>query len=143
MLFMQYAMKVTEARTNYSTVLESVVRVRPQPIQRLRDTIFWISADHMALMLKSYRLTLRIRPDGVNQYIGVFDELDIMDSAPTVEQLKNDLAQALKEYAEEYYENFELYVKSPNRQAHLPYVWRILMQENPEGVTKLFDAIME
>ncbi|MBI4008341.1 MAG: hypothetical protein HY354_07560, partial [Planctomycetes bacterium] len=33
-----------------------------------------------------------------------------------------DMIEAMKDYAEEYMKDFELYSKSPNRAHHLPYI---------------------
>jgi len=140
---MRYAIRATEARENYSRVLEDAARVRPQVIRRLRDTIYWISAEHLESMLAPCRLTLHISKDEDGSCFGVFDELDIMDAGKDVAELKDNLAAALREYAEAYMEEFTLYYSSPNRRRHLPYVWRIMMQTDLAGVVGLFDAVVE
>jgi len=139
----KYALRATEVRKNYSRVFEDTVRIRPQVIQKLRDTVFWVSAEHMQTMLAPCRLTLRVRKDSDGSYYGVFDELDIMDTGNDIEQLKSNLAAVLREYAESYINDFPLYYHSPNRRSHLPYVWNVMMQDDLEGVVGLFDAIVE
>nr|WP_315988407.1 hypothetical protein [Desulforamulus aquiferis] len=44
------------------------------------------------------------------------------------------------EYAKEYYDEFQLYFYSLNRQSHFPYVLAVLMQENLDGVIGLIHA---
>lgn len=143
MTIMYYALRATEARRNYSQVLEDAVRVRPQVIRKLRDTVYWISADHLDTMLSPCRLTLHVREDADGSLYGTFDELDVADSGKDIDELKNNLSEALREYAESYMAEFALYYNSPNRRKHLPYVWRIMMQNGPEGIAGLFDAVVE
>lgn len=48
---MKFSLRATDARNNYSQVMEDAVRVRPQVIRRLRDTVYWVSSEHMETML--------------------------------------------------------------------------------------------
>lgn len=140
---MRYALKATEARQHYSRVMEDAVRLRPQAIKRFRDTLFLVSAEHLATMLSPCRLTLRVKREDDGSVYGVFDELDIMDRAKDLDELKRSLAQALYEYAESYLEDFQLYYNSANRRAHLPYVFSVMVQKDLDAVIGLFDAVME
>ncbi len=116
---MDYALKATEARRNYSYVLEEAVRTRPQVIRKLRDTVYWISAKHLETMLAPCRLTLRVRQEPDGSCYGAFDELDIMDSGKNLNDLKHNLTMALQEYAQSYMTDFQLYYNSLNRHQHL------------------------
>lgn len=124
MRLIHYSLKATEARKNYSRALEDTVRNRSQVIRKLSDTVYWISADHLDTMLAPCRLTLRAKQDSDGTYYGLFDELDVMATGSSFEDLKQNLAVALCEYAASYIEDFQPYYNSPNRQQHLPYVWR-------------------
>jgi len=53
-------------------------------------------------------------------------ELDIVTEMPTAELALQDMMEAIREYAEEYMRDFEIYAKSPNRAHHLPYVEAVL-----------------
>ncbi|MCG6197514.1 hypothetical protein H1215_10065, partial [Anoxybacillus sp. LAT_38] len=50
------------------------------------------------------------------------------------------LAQELLEYAQEYYEDFATYYSAPNRRAHFPYVLKVLIQDDLQGIVHLLDA---
>ncbi|KIY20901.1 hypothetical protein [Mesobacillus subterraneus] len=53
------------------------------------------------------------------------------------EQMTEDAALQLIEYAQDYYKDFPKYYNSPNRKGHLPYILHVLAQENLEGVKAL------
>jgi len=50
------------------------------------------------------------------------------------------MASELIEYTSEYLDNYRLYSSSPNRQLHFPYVIKVSIQNDIEGVIKLLDA---
>jgi len=66
-------------------------------------------------------------------------ELDIVTEMPTEEEALSDILQALRDYANEYKENFKLYRKSPNRAHHWPYIQAILKTKNNWELRKLLD----
>ncbi len=52
-------------------------------------------------------------------------ELDLATASDTQESAIHELAQLAVEYASEYLSDFDLYVNSANRSAHLPYILSI------------------
>ncbi len=61
-----------------------------------------------------------------DRYMAKCPELDIITEMDTSEAALNSILEMLKEYAEDYKSREELYIKSPNRAHHKPYVDRIL-----------------
>jgi len=51
------------------------------------------------------------------------------------------LAQDIKEYAEDYYDNFQQWYMSTNRKSHLPYVFKVLIMDNIEEIAELVSNI--
>ena len=51
---------------------------------------------------------------------------DVFSVGTTKEEAISELCRNLIEYAQEYYENYDLYSNTPNRKKHAPYVMRIL-----------------
>lgn len=49
-------------------------------------------------------------------------ELDLITEMDTYEETIEDMIEAIKDYADEYMAEFDLYSKSPNRAHHLPYI---------------------
>lgn len=71
---------------------------------------------------------------------GPFDALALVANASTIENLKEELARQMVEYANEYEDEFVLYFNAPNRRAHAPYVMNILLQDTVGDVSDLIDA---
>ncbi|MBO4337431.1 MAG: hypothetical protein J5842_05100, partial [Lachnospiraceae bacterium] len=53
-------------------------------------------------------------------------DIDIVVNDKDEASAKKRLAAYIKEYAEEYYEDFHLYSLAPNRRSHIPYVVKAL-----------------
>ena len=65
-------------------------------------------------------------------------DVDLVVNADTIEAAKSELINDLVEYAEEYYQNFELYSRSSNRKDPLPLVMKVLTAASKE---ELEDAV--
>lgn len=66
---------------------------------------------------------IRIRKCDDEGYIANCDEIgDLIATGESREAVIDDMCRCLLEYAEDYYNDFELYSKAPNRKRHLPYV---------------------
>ena len=67
-------------------------------------------------------------------YTVAIDEMDIAENADTEDQALMNLAVSLLEYAIEYYDNYQLYSRSPNRSGHLPYVTKAFLLDDAERI---------
>lgn len=66
-------------------------------------------------------LTAIIEPDERGVVISC-PELDLATQGATVEEAWQDLIEMAIDYAEQYREQQELFIKSPNRALHAPYI---------------------
>ena len=55
-------------------------------------------------------------------YCAYCPELDLVTQLDTPEETLKDMVEAIRDYADEYLREQELYASSPNRAHHLPYV---------------------
>lgn len=58
-------------------------------------------------------------------YCAYCPELDLVTEMDGKDECFNDILEAIKDYAEEYMQDFKLYANSPNRAHHLPYIQRV------------------
>lgn len=92
------------------------------------------------LLLQGPLLTVILAPDEVEGMICAFcPELDLVTEMPTEEEALGDLLEALRDYAEEYEEESDLYAKSPNRAHHRPYIQAILKAKDDWELKTLLD----
>ena len=73
------------------------------------------------IMIQEKRLSILLAMDG-EKFCAYCPELDLVTEMNTLAEAIEDMIEAMKDYAEEYMKDFELYSKSPNRAHHLPYI---------------------
>ncbi|OYD07124.1 hypothetical protein [Paludifilum halophilum] len=129
----------TDVRREWGRFIDDVVRERPKAIQRNRDRILALSMAHAQELLKDIRFRLEYEQEPDGSVSGSLEGFDLVDHAPTVEALRESLADQLIEYAERYLEEFNLYFNAPNRRTHFPYVLRVQLAENKDEVTGLIE----
>lgn len=83
------------------------------------ETAMGVSAPRILVREKS--LTLLLAKDD-EQYCAYCPELDLVTEMSSVEDAIADLLEAIRDYAEEYLQDLDVYSQSPNRAHHLPYV---------------------
>lgn len=129
----------TSVRNNFSDTIDKAIYDRPQFINRTRDHAVLIGADIFKSILASAQLHYTVQFDKKSKtFVLSTEEIDdILASGKTQEEALNDLAAALLEYAHEYYEEFGLYSRTPNRKPHLPFVIRILMLDDVEKIKEI------
>lgn len=116
----------SDVRKEWSRVIDSVVRQRPAFIRRTRDHVVLCTLDTIAQLVSGFEIiATQFHEDDGSVTLSV-ESLDLVANGPNAAAAKAVLARELIEYAEEYYQEFELYNRAPNRKAHLPYVMRIL-----------------
>jgi hypothetical protein len=141
---MNDTISATDARKNWSKVIDTVVRKKPVFIKRNRDILTFLSLEQLDILLDSFRLRLSILPEDDGSITGVIEELDILANGASEEEVIELLTEDLIEYAEEYMENFDIYYHSSNRRVHFPYVYRVIAHEsNYEIVKDMFDIQIE
>ena len=122
----QLSRSSSEVRKEWSSTIDATVRLRPQFVQRTHDNITMLNTVMLAELLGSCKLhaALYREPDG--SYTASVDEMDVVENGATKDECLDNLLAALKEYAREYYEEFDYWSVVPNRRQHLPYVIKIL-----------------
>ncbi len=124
------ATSATEVRKEWSSVLDSVVRDKPQFIKRTRDKMWLSNLDIMGEILDAYKFTAEKYIEDDGSVTLSLNEIDLVENASTEAEAKNLLAQSIMEYAEEYYNNFSYYNAAPNRKKHVPYIFKALIMDD-------------
>ncbi len=73
------------------------------------------------IMLQEKMLSILLALD-VEKYCAFCPELDLVTEMDNPEDAIEDMIEAMKDYAQEYLNEVELYAASPNRAHHLPYI---------------------
>ncbi|WP_183041065.1 hypothetical protein [Salipaludibacillus neizhouensis] len=131
---MQGIISASKARADFSRFIDSVVHEKPHGIQRHRDVMFNFSLEHLLSLIDDKVVTVDYHKDNDGTIYGSVKELDITGYGDTVDDFIDDIAIQMKEYAEDYYNNFTRYFHSTNRKSHFPYIMNILIQDDVEAV---------
>lgn len=137
-MIMQGILNATTVRQEFSQFVDSVVREKPQAVKRNRD-IFWsISHDMLGDILKNFSLAIECEQEEDGTYVGSLVQIqDIIAYGDTYDEMIEDAAKQLEDYAHDYIDQFTKYYNAPNRKSHFPFILNVLNQTDIEGVKKL------
>jgi len=116
----------TQARSDWSSVVDSVVRDKPIMIKRTRDRVLLANIELVSDFLEAYKFnaTLYTEDDGSTTISS--DDLDLVENGKDEKEAKENLAASILDYAEEYYNDY-LFWSRGDRKAHKPYVFKALL----------------
>ena len=118
----------TDVRNNWSSIVDSVVRdKKPKFIKRTRDYMLLSDINIFEGVLSPYTFTAdRYVEDDGSITLGLI-EIDLAENGKDDDEALKKMAAAILEYAEDYYNEFELWYSAPNRKGHFPYVLKALI----------------
>ena len=133
----------TNVRKEWSSVVDSVMHDKPKLIKRTRDRMWLSNLETMKEILDIYIFTAEkyTEPDG--SVTLSLNEIDLVENAPSEAEARLCMGQAIMEYAMEYYDEYQLYSKAPNRKGHVPYVFKALITDDPKNWGRTSYAKME
>ncbi len=119
-------LNATDVRKNWSITLDNVAHERPAYIKRTHDNVAIFSVETINAMLSGYHFNAKKfkEKDGSVTLSAV--DLDIVVNEENEKAAVRRLAEYIKEYAEEFYSDYAYWSKAPNRQSHIPYVFKAL-----------------
>ena len=126
--------QATDIRKEWSAAIDSVVHNKPKFIKRTRDRMWFSNLETMKEILAAYNFTAKkfIEDDG--SVTLSLNEIDLVENAPNEDEARKLLGSAILDYAEEYYENYEMYSRAPNRKKHIPYIFKALIMDNTKEI---------
>lgn len=129
-------MNATDVRKDWSAVIDNVVRIKPQFIKRTRDCLMLTDVRFLLTMLSAYQFTATIYKEEDNTVTISLNEIDLVENAETEELAKQQLAESIIEYAEDYYNDFAYWSSASNRAEHMPYVIKALILNDAQQIGK-------
>ncbi len=133
-------MNASEVRNEFSAFIDTVVRERPMIFKRNRDHVLSISTDQAKALLESYRFQAQLTPEEDGSVTITLEGFDLVANAPDRDQTVLQMAEELIEYAQDYFDQFSLYFRAPNRKKHFPYVLKVSLAEGIQEVVGFIDA---
>ena len=127
-------MLATEVRKQWSSVCDDVIRKSPIFIKRTRDNMVLANIDTFIYILDIYRFTAKKYVEDDGSITLSLDQIDLAENGENEEIARQLLGESILEYADEYYDEYELYHSAPNRRDHLPYVLKALAINDPTKI---------
>lgn len=128
-------LSATEVRKNWSTTLDKVIREKPAYIKRTRDEITMMDVRVLSYLLAIYKYDAKKYVENDGSITLSLNYIDLVVNAMDENSAIDKMVLEIKEYAEEYYDDFQEYSVSPNRRNHVPYVLKALISDN-ESIRK-------
>lgn len=125
-----FTINATDARKNWSQIIDNAVREKPQFIKRTRDCMVLANETMFADMLSVYGFSATEFVETDGSVTLSCNELDLAENAATQEEAKLKLAQSILDYATDFYNDFPLWSSAPNRKTHIPYILRALLLDD-------------
>ena len=116
----------TDVRKNWSITLDNVAHERPAYVKRTHDNVAIFSISTLNMMLAGYHFNAKKFKENDGSITLSSVDLDIVVNDVNEEAAKRRLAEYIKEYAEEFYSDYSYWSKAPNRQSHIPYIFKAL-----------------
>lgn len=63
--------------------------------------------------------------------------LDIVENGKTEQEARDTMAKSILEYANEFYDKYDLWSKAQNRKEHIPYVFKALLLDDTDKISEL------
>ena len=116
----------SEVRKTWGSVIDAVIREKPVFIQCTHDNITMISTKMLQTFLEPQKFTVYFVKEYGGSITGSVEELDLFENSNSEESCIKLLLEDMKEYAQNFYNEFNFWSSAPNRKKHIPYVLKIL-----------------
>ena len=121
-------------RKEWSAVCDSVIHEKPKFIKRTRDRMWFSNLETISDILQIYQFTvLRYIEDDGSITLSL-NEIDLVENGKNEQEVRLNMGKAILEYALDYYNEYEMYSRSPNRKKHIPYIFKALIMDDPEKI---------
>ena len=126
--------QATTVRKEWSAVCDSVIHEKPKFIKRTRDKMWFSNLETISEILEVYHFTTLKYIEDDNTITLSLNEIDLIENGRNEQEARLNMGKAILDYALEYYNEYQMYSRSPNRKKHIPYIFKALIIDNPEKI---------
>ena len=130
------AINATQARNEWSTVVESVIREKPAFIKKTRDYLFLSDMGVLEELLSAYTFNAEVMNEDDGSVTLVLNEIELAENAPDLNSAVAALSRAILEYSEDYYNDFAYWSRG-DKKLHIPYVLKALILNDIDKIGEL------
>jgi hypothetical protein len=127
-----------DIQSNFDEFINDVINNKPRIIKKNEDFVVIVSIKQMKELLSKYEISYTYEMDEDGKFVRYINQIDdIVAKGNTLEELINNLSYNLYYYAKDYYNNFNRCSISNNLKSHVNYIFRILLEDNIESISKM------
>ena len=126
--------QATTVRKEWSAVCDSVIHEKPKFIKRTRDRMWFSNLETISDILQIYQFTVLKYVEDDGSITLSLNEIDLVENGKNEQEVRLNMGKAILEYALDFYNEYEMYSRSPNRKKHIPYIFKALIIDNPERI---------
>ena len=126
--------QATTVRKEWSAVCDSVIHEKPKFIKRTRDKMWFSSLETISDILQIYQFTVLKYIEDDGSITLSLNEIALVENGKDEQEARLNMGKAILEYALDYYNEYGMYSRSPNRKKHIPYIFKALIMDNPEKI---------
>ena len=126
--------QATTVRKEWSAVCDSVIHEKPKFIKRTRDKMWFSNLETISEILEVYHFTTLKYIEDDNTITLSLNEIDLIENGRNEQEARLNMGKAILDYALEYYNEYQMYSRSPNRKKHIPYIFKALIIDAPEKI---------
>ena len=86
------------------------------------------------MILEAYQFTAVRYTEDYGSVTLSLKEIDIIENGKDDKEVRLKMEKAILEYSTEYYDEYEMYSRSPNRKKHIPYIFKALIVDFPKKI---------
>lgn len=90
------------------------------------------SSEMLRIFFETLKFTVSVFKEEDGSFTGTLEELNLIENASSKENCLISLLEAMKDYAQDFYNDFTLWSSAPNRKSHIPYVLKILSSSDSQ-----------
>lgn len=126
--------QATTVRKEWSAICDSVIHEKPKFIKRTRDKMWFSNLETISELLEAYYFSATKYIEDDSSITLSLNEIDLVENGKDEQEARLNMGNAILEYALDYYNEYEMYSRSPNRKKHIPYIFKALIIDNPEKI---------
>jgi len=127
--FKMLTINATQARNEWSSIVDTTIREKPQFIKRTRDKLILADINLISELLSAYTFSANVFKEDNGSVTMSLNEIDLVENGDDEQDALYKLATSILEYAEDYYSDF-LYWSRGDRASHKPYVLKALISND-------------
>jgi len=133
------AINATQARKEWSAVVDSVIRDKPRFIKRTRDYMLLTDVGVLDELLSVYTFHAEILKENDGSVTISLDAIDLVENGADECEAVHKLSLAILEYSEDYYNDYAYWARG-ERKMHFPYVLKALIINDAEKIGGLIEC---